>query len=225
MASYTVNFTNSTTQTWTMGVYQTLPSAPGLDSVSWQQTSVPQSGFSGVKWDVNYDVAIADYQQTGGIGVYTASQTITEIELGTAWDIVFKDNVQQLEAAGSAPQNDMIVVNNNSNLKANPGIGMSGQGSVFKQGVLSGASAQFVVEPTYWVALFNQLVLGEVISSNVIVGPLKVQYPSGLTAAHLTASIDGQKIVLDLTYGTSLAMDLEDVKKVTAALAQSRKAA
>ncbi len=200
MARYNVNFSNETYHTWTMGVYQTLPSSPGLDSVSWQQTTVPQSGISGVRWDETHDVAIADYQQTGGIGVYSASQRL-RTDVGTAWDIEFEEGVQQLKPAGSAPQADMILVTNKSSMSANPGIGMSGYGSVFKRGLLSGANAQFVMTPTYWVALFNQLVLGEVIGSNVTAGPLELQYPPGLTTARLTASIEGQRLDLTLTYG------------------------
>ena len=87
MNSYYVDFNNDTPQTWTMAVYQTLPSSIGLESVSWKQTTVPQSGASGVAWDVLYNVAIANYQQIGGIGVYKASQTL-KAELGSSWELL-----------------------------------------------------------------------------------------------------------------------------------------
>ena len=217
MANYFANFQNNTDRTWAMAVYQTLPNSIGLDSVSWQQTTVPQSGYSGVSWEVFYNAAIANYAQTGGIGVYTASQ-ILDADLGTAWDIVFEDNVQQLKAAGSAPEPSQILINNESGIVANPGIGMSGAGSVYKQDVLSGSSAQFEVTPTYWAGLFNDVVLGEVISSNVIVGPVQLQYPSGTNDATITADLDGDNIVLTVSYSTSVTLALSTVEERTKAL-------
>jgi len=222
MSNYYCNFKNETDQTWTMAVYQTLPDSIGLDSVSWKQTTVPHSGFSGVKWEVDYNVATADYQQTGGIGVYTASQVLSSL-LGKQWDCVFADNVQQLKEAGNAPQGNQIIINNKSNRLANLGVGMSGQGSLFKKGVLSGASAQFTVTPTYWAGLFNQVQLGQVISSNITVGPLKLEYPNGLNAATVTARLDGDNILLKVEYGSqvsvSQAIIQERIKSYKALLA------
>jgi len=141
---YYVDFDNQTNDTWTLAVYQTLPSSVGLDSVSWKQTTVPTQGYSGVEWTIDYNVVIANYRQVGGVGVYKASQTLST-QLGSVWDCVFKDNVQQLVlGSGSAPA-DSIQINNKSNLPANLGIGMSGQGSVFKPDVVGGGQAQFKV--------------------------------------------------------------------------------
>ena len=224
MSTYYCNFANQTEQTWTMGVYQTLPSTPGLDSVSWQQTTVPQSGLSGVSWNVTYNVVLGDYQQAGGIGVYTSSQTLGTL-LGTAWNIVFKDDVQQLAPVGGAAQPNEIVIYNQSGRLANPGIGMSGQGSVFQQGVVGGAAAQFTVTPSYWVALFNQVEIGEVISTNVSVGPLELQYPSGFNSATLTASLNGENIELNVTYSNQFSANAAAVQQRIKSLARLRKAA
>ncbi|AOJ37430.1 MULTISPECIES: hypothetical protein [Burkholderia] len=216
MTSYYVDFNNDTKQTWTMAVYQTLPSSIGLESVSWKQTTVPQSGASGVTWDIFYNVAIANYQQIGGIGVYKASQTL-KTELGTAWDCIFQDNVQQLVPGSGSVPGDSVLINNKSTNLANLGIGMSGQGSVFKKGVVSGASAQFQVTPTYWVGLFNSLVLGEVISSNVVVGPLQLSYPSGQNLATVNAYMDGNTIKLNVTYGQQVAVENNVAERIIAA--------
>ncbi|MGU7811559.1 hypothetical protein [Burkholderia sp. AW49-1] len=216
MTAYYVDFNNDTQQTWTMGVYQTLPNSIGLESVSWQQTTVPQSGSSGVKWDVFYNVAIANYRQVGGIGVYKASQTL-RAELGSSWNCVFKDNVQQLVPGTGSPPPDSILINNVSDNLANLGIGMSGQGAVFKKGVVSGASAQFQVTPTYWIGLFNALVLGEVISSNVVVGPQQLTYPSGQNLATVTAYMDGNTIKLKVEYGQQVAAERSVVERIIAA--------
>jgi rhizosphere induced protein len=219
--NYYVDFNNQTSRTWTMAVYQSLPSSIGLDSVSWKQTTVAHGGLSGVQWDISYNVAIGNYVQRNGIGVYKASQ-ILPADLGTAWDIVFEEGVQQLIPAGSAPLPDQIVINNESGFAANPGVGMSGQGSVFKQDVLSESSAQFTVTPTYWAGLFNDVVLGEVIKSNVIVGPLQLAFPSGRNLATLTATLDGEKIKLTLSYGSVSVVSLAKVEKHLKALEAAR---
>lgn len=221
MATYFADFVNDTDRTWTMAVYQELPNSIGLDSVSWKQTTVPTSGESGVTWEVLYNVALADYVQTGGIGVYAASQ-ILSAQLGSAWDIVFEDNVQQLQLVGSAPEPDQILINNVSGILANPGIGMSDAGSVYKRDVNSGASAQFEVTPTYWAGLFNNVELGEVISSNVIVGPVQLQYPSGNNRATLTASLDGDNIVLDVSYSSSTSLALSTAERRITSLQSMR---
>lgn len=210
MATYYVDFQNNTDRVWTMAVYQTLPSSVGLDSVSWLQASAPQGGTTGVQFDLTYNVALANYSSDGGRGVYKASQTLPA-DLGTAWEVVYEDGVQQLKSAGAAPLPQQIVINNTSNKTANPGIGMSGSPSVYKRNVNSGAGAQFQVTPTYYVGLFNDVKKGEVISSNVIVGPKKLQYPSGETTATVTADLDGASIILRIDYGSTLSMSLAEV--------------
>ncbi|WP_437923040.1 hypothetical protein WMF37_28900 [Sorangium sp. So ce291] len=222
MSNYYVDFNNNTLQTWTMGVYQVLPDSPGLDSVSWKQSTAPTQGSTGVSWSISYNAALADYQQAGGIGVYKASQVLAA-ELGTSWDIVFEDNVQQLIKSGTTTAGQ-ILINNRSNRLANPGIGMDGQGSVYKNGVASGASGQFVVTPTYWAGLFNQVELGEVISSNVIVGPFEVTYPSGMNVATLDARMDGESIVVDISYSSRTMHSRAALKHRTSAMRALRAA-
>lgn len=191
--SLSVGFKNSTDRTWTMGIYQTLPSSPGLDSVAWKQTSSPQGGQSSVRWTVDYNVAIANYFQEGAIGVYESSQVLPSL-LGKAWKVLYNAPVQELTPDGDAPQRDQIIIKNESGKNANLGIGMSGVGSVYKSNVNSGAQAQFVVTPTYWAALFNDVVLGQVISSNVTIMPLILQFAGGITRIDLEAWLEGQTL-------------------------------
>ncbi|BCS89408.1 hypothetical protein [Pseudodesulfovibrio sediminis] len=201
MANYYVDFKNSTDRTWNMAVYQTIPNSIGLDSVAWKLSTVPQSGFSGVTWEENYNVAIADYRQDAPLGVYYSSQAMNT-NLGYEWNIVYKDGVQQLELVQALPleQKEQIIINNISGLEANPGIGMAGMGSVYKRNVLSNASAQFIVTPTYWVGLFRDVQRGEVISSNVEVGPLKLTFAEGSNVATIEAARLGDSIEYAVGY-------------------------
>lgn len=205
MPQYSVGFQNLTDRTWTMGVYQTIPNQHGMDSVSWQQTTASKGGFSGVQFDVRYNVALATYSQSGGRAFYSTSQLLGA-DLGTAWEIVVRDNVAQLIPAGAAGSAE-ILVRNNSNNAASPGIGMSGSPSVFVRSLAIGETASFQVTPTYYVGLFTELKKGEVISTNVSFGPLRLQYPTGETNATLTATMDGNAVVLRLTYGMTIGLN------------------
>jgi hypothetical protein len=218
--TYYVDFNNQTDRTWTMVVYQTIPASIGLDSVAWKKTTVPKSGESGVEWEIDYLVALANYKQSTGVGVYKAAQKLNA-SLGSKWKVVFQDGVQQLEPDGSG-EPGFIVIKNDSGNPADIGIGMSGESSVYKRDVLSGSAAQFQVTPTYYVGLFNDLIYGTVISSNVIVGPLPLVFPSGNNKAVLTASLDGSKIKLGLKYETALVADYQEVQAFSKTIGSSK---
>jgi hypothetical protein len=205
--SYYIDFVNRSGRTWTMAAYQTLPDSVGLVSVSWLQTTAADGGDSGVSWEVDYLAMLADYKQEGGKSVYKASQKKTTA-LGKKWKVVYKEGLQQLVEDGTADRPDQIYIFNDSGETANPGFGMSGQGALYKSEVLSGTGAQFVVTPTYWVGLFNQVVLGQVISSNVVVGPEKLTFPSGFNLATVTAKVDGSTLKMGVTYGRMSAVSM-----------------
>jgi hypothetical protein len=198
---YYVNYTNMTDRTWTMAVYQTFPESPGLDSVAWKRTTVPTHGFSGVSWAVEYNVALADYEQTTPLGVYTASQVL-DSQLGSEWEVIFQDDVQQLKFVGALGSDlqEYVVIHNNSGLVANPGIGMSGYGSAYQRDVLSNNAAQFKVTPVYWVGLFRSVIQGEVISSNVESGPLRLEFDGGNNVAEIRGDRKGDSMVLSVEY-------------------------
>ncbi|PCI31074.1 MAG: hypothetical protein COB60_12790 [Flavobacteriaceae bacterium] len=200
MATYKINFSNETKDTWTLCVYQELPDSPGLDSVSWKQTTVPQSGFSGVKWNIEYLAGIADYQQEGGKGVYTASQKL-DTNLGQKWKCLFKDSVQQLFEDGSTTEGQLLIENESERL-ANLAIGMDGDIALVKSDVYSGNNAQFTVKPKYYVALFTDLVQGEIISGNQIHGPLEIVFDGGQTEKSYVAKIEGATFIFE-EVGTS----------------------
>jgi hypothetical protein len=84
--------------------------------------------------------------------------------------------------------------------------------------VLSGSNGQFKVVPTYYAGLFNNLVLGEVISSNVTVGPIELQYPDGMNKATVTAKISGQSIALSVDYSIVQTISLALVQQRIASL-------
>lgn len=195
MAIYTVDFANQTKNTWTLCVYQVLPDSVGLDSVSWKQTRVPTSGVSGVQWSIDYLACLANYKQDGGKGVYTASQKIGTA-LGKKWKCVFEDGVQQLAEDSSTTAGQLLITNESLKL-ANLGIGMDGDIALVRKDVYSGNSAQFVVKPKYYVALYSNLTQGEVISGNQIHGPLEVVFAGGQTKKEYTARVEGSTFIFE----------------------------
>ncbi|WP_433936599.1 hypothetical protein AB3662_18155 [Sorangium cellulosum] len=218
--AYFVDFNNYSGRTWTMSVFQTYPDSVGLESVSWLQSRAADGGETGVTWEVDYQAMMADYKQEGGRGVYKASQRRDTL-LGKRWKIAYEEGLQQLVADGDADRSDQIIIANDSGELAYPGIGMSGQGAVFKaKGIYSGSSAQFIVKPTYWVGLFNDVVRGEVISSDVVVGPQQLKFEGGMNRATVAARVSGAKIELDITYSRTEAFSLEAVDRHLQDLAQ-----
>lgn len=187
---YSLDFVNDTANTWTFSVFQTLPISPGLKSVSWKQTTVPRGGESGVQWTVNYLVAVLNYRQSGGKGVYKASQKLGT-SLGQAWNAVYEDGTQQLVEAGNAPSKGQVIINNQSGQLADLGIGMDGDVALVQPAVFSGAAANFEVEPTYWVAMYKDIVKGEVISGAQVAGPLQVKFLNGATSLTYRAWVVG----------------------------------
>ncbi|WP_315730785.1 MULTISPECIES: hypothetical protein [unclassified Bradyrhizobium] len=209
--TYTIDFQNNTPDTWTLSVYQTLPASPGLKSLSWKQTTVPKSGESGVQWNINYLVGVANYKQSGGKGVYKASQKLGT-QLGQKWACRFESGAQQLFEDGGANPGQVLIQNKSGEL-ANLGIGMDGDLALVQSNVYSGNGAQFEVAPVYWVALYKDVVQGEVISGNQVHGPLQVVFPGGVTQLTYEAYIDGSEFVFGLQGGKALRAPLDQVEQ------------
>ncbi|WP_437923041.1 hypothetical protein WMF37_28905 [Sorangium sp. So ce291] len=196
-----VDFNNQTNQTWTMVIFQTLPGLTSRDSVSWKQATAPPSGIGGVSWASTFNVVIASYTATDGGGAYKESQTLSA-SLGSAWSVSFTDGVQQLMRVGETARGQIRIINDSDRL-ANLGVGVDGQGSVYQRGVLGKVAAQFVMSPTYWVGLFEQAQLGQVVSTQVInLGPWKLRFSSGQNLATVTASIDEENIRVNVEYSS-----------------------
>ncbi|MGB0524319.1 MAG: hypothetical protein ACPGJS_15220 [Flammeovirgaceae bacterium] len=196
MTRYTIEFENKTDETWTFCVYQDYPNSPGIQSVAWKQTTIPTQGVSGVEWATQYQACVVDYKQIGGRGVFKASQTLNA-RLGQYWKCTFKDKVQQLLLDGRADDGDQLVIANQSNLKANLGIGMDGDVAAVKADVLNNNSAQFEATPKYYVAVYKDLTHGEIITSNQLHEPVEVSFEGGLTSKRFRAAGKGDTFVLE----------------------------
>lgn len=199
---YHVQFDNKTDHAWTMVVFQTLPGGIALDSVSWQQVVAARQGTGEVSFSLVNDVVLATYTGAAGAGIYRPTQTLGAA-IGSAWDVVFKEGVQQLEPAGTTVAGQIRMTNRSDRL-ANLGVGQSGHGFVYKRNVLGNVSVQFVMSPASWVGLFESVQLGQVVSRGTTsVGPLPLSFQGVNDHATLTASMAGESLTLSLTYGVA----------------------
>jgi hypothetical protein len=84
---------------------------------------------------------------------------------------------------------------------ANVGIGMDDSLSSVIPNVYGGVEEVFQITPTYFVAAYENLELGQLISDVGIIGkPLTLQFPSGVTKATVRLIQDGQKLSLKIEY-------------------------
>ena len=205
MMNVTVTFANQTTSTtWTLVIYLTLP-GQSFDSVCWKQTTAPPSGNGEpLSWNTeDLDAAIGSH--TAGV-IYATRQALPA-KLGSMWTIVAAGDAVQLRANGSAMLPTQIQILNDTGQMANPGLGVDGTAALFSRDLLSGVSAVFDGIPEYWVAVCDTAVPGQLIttSANVapattaLIGPEPLDFSQGTTAA-VSISQVGERQKLAVTY-------------------------
>ncbi|WP_452601037.1 hypothetical protein [Pontimicrobium sp. MEBiC06410] len=191
--SHTIQFNNKTKDAWTFCIYQQLPNTIDLDSVSWKQERTAPSGEALIKWDVTYLVGLAKYNKEKN--VYTPTQK-KETNLGKEWICENKDAVLQLIAGGETNASNILIRNRSGEI-ANLATGMDNSITVVKREVYSGLNIPFTIAPKYYVALFTNLVEGEVIFDNQICGPLEVVFANGQTSKVYEARVEGANFILE----------------------------
>jgi hypothetical protein len=212
MPAFQVTFVNDTESTWTMAAFQTQPGSVGLASVSWMQAAAPRNGRNVISWEATYDVALAVYQRSAGATVYSLRQ-ILSAAVGTAWKVVFANGALQLQADGQALTKDTLVIRNVSRTVVTAGLGMSGAGAIYRPDLPSGAGVQFSPPTTSWVALFDAIEPGRLITDRqpsgsamasrltTFVGPVQLSFPGNVFAATVTATLGDGYIALETAYG------------------------
>lgn len=195
MTAYSINFENQTPDTWTFCVYQLLPDTMNVDVVAWKLTKVPANGASGIEWQTKNLVCIADYKQTGRKGIFMPYQYMSS-DIGEKWDCVPYGGMKQLVYNGKAPEGQLVLYNKSQQL-ANLGIGMDHDITAVKRDVYSGNMVQFVVNPKYYVALFDDLSRGQIIRGDQIHGPLEVNFQEGQFNKTYRARIEGSSFIFE----------------------------
>ncbi|CAB4435230.1 unnamed protein product [Rhizophagus irregularis] len=199
---YFVTFKNESTQPSVVQfcVYQQYPDLPGLKSVAWKKAGAYMGGQATVEWVITYSAVLSNYNDEGGIGIYASSQSVGA-DFKDQFDITDESGIQVVKKSGTSGQDGTITITNKSNEMANVGIGMDDSLSSVIPNVYGGVEEVFQITPTYFVAAYENLELGQLISDVGIIGkPLTLQFPSGVTKATVRLIQDGQKLNLKIEY-------------------------
>ncbi|CAG8441248.1 13852_t:CDS:2 [Ambispora leptoticha] len=199
--TYRVDFENFTPDTLLFAIHADFADKPGLEEqVSFLQATVPpEGGMAGVEFQESYSVMVIDYFNLKGIGIYKAFQNIPAA-IGTAWSLIFKDNVSQFkrDPIGKA-QPDTITILNRSKTKATLGIGIGGRPAAYKKNVYVDAKAAFKITHGYYLQIHR---VDGIVKYDVQTDPVKLDFAGGLNIAKVTARlINGSRIVVNVEYG------------------------
>ena len=184
MTHYTIHLANDTDTSYSFGIYQEYPDSPGLLSVVWKVKGLPAKGAAPtrdmVEWDMNYGLATTFKDSKD---VFHAKQTI-RADLGTTWQIAPDANgtaaIKSLAVAAKNPA--QIVVKNNMGEGISAGFTLA-DNLITVRIFHGGESVNFFVHPTYYVALFRQVKVGQLVTSNIATSPVKIEFGSFKTAS------------------------------------------
>ncbi len=197
-ANYHITCVNSTDKGNHFGVYQTYPNSPGLKSVAWKVRGVPPKGqipsTADIDWTLKYGVSIAKWEPNGK--TYTGQQ-IANAELGKAYQVVMTEGdiptIVQIPDKGT--EAGLIQFKNNTNEPLDMGFTMDGS-LISVQNVDGGATINFEVHPVYYVACYRNIREGQLVDSDIEIGPVEVKYEDGYTKCSVEAAVQAGKQIL-----------------------------
>ena len=201
MTSYSIECVNATSQAYHFGVYQKYPDSMGLTSVVWKERPVPPMGSipstASVDWVMSYGASISDFDKNNS--TWTGEQVIAA-ELGKVYDIVSEGGVPMINPTPSGPTNpSQIVIKNSTNTVMNPGFALDYNLIAVKTGTDAGEQAQFSVHPTYYVGCYRDIKLGQLVDSDIALGPVEVKFTEGYTEFQVKAEDIGGTLKLTAT--------------------------
>lgn len=104
-------------------------------------------------------------------------------------------------AIGTVEGDPVIALKNNTSpaVLVNEGLALSGSILAVCRNVIGNGYAKFPISDTYWVDCQPWVKEGSFISSIVPVDPQIVKFPDGVYSMDVTASLDGEAVVLQVT--------------------------
>lgn len=198
-----MRFKNSTDRAYHFGVYcdKNYPESPGLQSVAWQVRGLGPQANDSVDWTMNYGIAIAKWDKDGP-GKSCAGKQIADAKLGNAYEVTtLQKDIPSINSApllGAKVAKDQIKLYNNSNVSLTLGFTVDKNIICVEDNVPPGpdSGTNYIVHPTYWVALYRDIKLGMLVDAGVEVGPVKVKYEHGYTIAEIECTVENGRVVL-----------------------------
>ena len=197
-SSYTIHMLNNTDDNYFFAVYQTFPSSPGLKSLAWQIRRLPKRGSqptcSDVTWFMNYGIAITNWD--ANLNGYTGEQ-YQDADLGQKYQVVSNGSFPTIDPTpiGTTGNSGEIAFTNNTQspnaTDLSMGFTINSNLVCSQEGVHANESVLFDVHPTYYVACYRSIQLGQLVDSDVVLGPVEVKFRDGNTVMNVEAFIDG----------------------------------
>ena len=180
-------FENATDEDWYFAVYKKFPESPGLSSIALQVRPLgKQLGSSPpptaeVNWTMEYGLCIADFDKDQP-NIYTGQQFASG-QLGKRYQVISDEGIPTISpfSVGDTGVAQMTLQNNTSNpvTPVTMGFTMSKNIVVVEKNVGGKQTSIFRVHPTYYVACYHKIVLGQDVDMGVAIGPLEVEYTPG----------------------------------------------
>ena len=182
------------------GVYcdKNYPASPGLQSVAWQVRGLGPGAIDRVDWTMNYGVAIAKWDKDGP-GKSCVGKQIVDATLGNSYSVTtLQQDIPSINSKpieGATVPKEQIKLSNDTNGPLTLGFAVD-KNVICVEEVEGNAETNYIVHPTYWVALYRDIKLGMLVDTGEEVRPVKVEYQHGCTIAELECTLEAGKIVL-----------------------------
>ncbi len=195
--TYSIKFLNDTTDDYYFAVYQDFPDSPGLRSVAWQVRAVSARGYkatsSTVSWTTSYGISIANWDSDQK--EYTGEQQ-QHAELGNTYEVIARGEFPGINPASTGKTAEgLIAFENNTDPAIDLDMGFTVAGNIVavQPKVHSQEATVFDVHQSYYVALYRNIKLGQLVDSNVKLGPVEVIFGDGTTSKTVSAYMDAGK--------------------------------
>ena len=191
MTMYTIQFLNTTDTDYCFFVYQKYPNSSGLQSVAWKVKKLPKQWESrdAVQWTMEYGLAT-----TFQLGDVFNTKQFKDVQLSSFWQLAPDSNgdtsLQPMTAPPGKKVPDEVMLTNSMGKNETAGFTLS-DNLISVKTFNEGESAQFVVNKTYYVGLFRDIQVGQLLSSDIINNSVAVEFPDDFTVATVTAFNDG----------------------------------
>ncbi len=201
---YVINFVNDTDENYYFAVYQTYPTSPGLTSIAWQVRRLPQRGSvpttSKVSWTMSYGISIANWDPNQK--EYTGDQQ-QDAELSNTYEVISQGDFPTInpKPIGKTSAGQILFQNDTqppNAMSLDMGFTVGGNIIAVQPKVHSNENTLFNVHPSYYVALYRNIKLGQLVDSGVSVGPVEVVFKDGNTSIGVKAYMDAGQYKLQV---------------------------
>ncbi|GBB95348.1 hypothetical protein RclHR1_25120002 [Rhizophagus clarus] len=185
----------------TFTIYQTHPNQiSGLDVLAWQKVDVFPGGQEAVTWNETYNAYLTKYVDNPSVGkIYSSSQRKTA-SFKDEFIVADEQGIQYIQKKDSSSEDNTISILNTFVNAANIGLGMDDSLALGIADVPD-INTIFKISPIYYLNVYTNLILGQVISSVGLIGDSRIlQFPPNKSLATATLTKTGQVFDLKIEY-------------------------